>query len=55
MWSKILTMSKQSHILGTAFISKVTYAHMSKCKLATFLYVVFALVYVGINYQKGGD
>jgi hypothetical protein len=26
-----------------------------KCKLATFLYFVFALVCVGINHQKGGD
>jgi hypothetical protein len=26
---------------------------MSKCKLATFLYFVFALVCVGINHQKG--
>jgi hypothetical protein len=48
-------MSKHSHILRTAFISKATYAHMTKCKLATFLYFVFALVWVGINHQKGGD
>jgi hypothetical protein len=36
------------------FNSKVTYAH-SKCKLVTFLHFIFALVFVGINHQKGGD
>jgi hypothetical protein len=39
-------------ILRNAFI---TYAHLSKCKLVTFLHFVFALVCVGINHQKGGD
>jgi hypothetical protein len=29
------------------------YAHLSKYKLATFLYFVSALVCVGINHQKG--
>jgi hypothetical protein len=37
-------------ILRNAFI---TYAHLSKCKLVTFLYFIFALVCVGINHQKG--
>jgi hypothetical protein len=46
---------KTLHILRTTFISKLTYAHTSKCKLATFLYFVFALVCVGINHQKRGD
>jgi hypothetical protein len=55
MWYKILTMSKHSHMLRTAFISKVTFAHISMCKLVTFLYFVFDLVCVGINHQKGGD
>jgi hypothetical protein len=26
-----------------------------KCKLVTFLQIIFALVCVGINHQKGGD
>jgi hypothetical protein len=34
---------------------QVTYAHLSKCKLVTFLHFIFALVDVGINHQKGGD
>jgi hypothetical protein len=42
-------------MLRNAFISKITYAHLSKCKLVTFLYFVFDLVCVGINHQKGGD
>jgi hypothetical protein len=37
------------------FHFKITYAHLSKCKLVTFLHFVFALVCVGINHQKGGD
>ena len=37
------------------FHFKVTYAHLSKCKLVTFLHFVFALVCVGINHQKWGD
>jgi hypothetical protein len=36
------------------FKLQVTYAH-SKCKLVTFLHLLFALVCVGINHQKGGD
>jgi hypothetical protein len=39
-------------ILRNAFI---TYAHLSKCNLVTFLHFIFALVCVGINHQKGGD
>jgi hypothetical protein len=39
-------------ILRNAFI---TYAHLSKYKLVTFLHFIFALVCVGINHQKGGD
>jgi hypothetical protein len=39
-------------ILRNAFI---TYAHLSKCKLVTFLHFIFALFCVGINHQKGGD
>jgi hypothetical protein len=34
---------------------QVTYAHLSHCKLFTFLHFIFALVCVGINHQKGGD
>jgi hypothetical protein len=34
---------------------KITYAHLSNCKLVTFLHFIFALVCVGINHQKGGD
>jgi hypothetical protein len=34
---------------------QLNYAHLSKCKLATFLYCIVALVCVGINHQKGGD
>jgi hypothetical protein len=34
---------------------KVTYAHVTKCKLVTLLHFVFALVCVGINHQKWGD
>jgi hypothetical protein len=34
------------------FKLQVTYAH-SKCKLVSFLHLLFALVCVGINHQKG--
>jgi hypothetical protein len=36
------------------FHFKVTYAHLSKCKLVTFLHLVFSLVCLGINHQKWG-
>jgi hypothetical protein len=32
---------------------QVTYAHLTKCKLVTFLHSTFAFVCVGINHQKG--
>jgi hypothetical protein len=34
------------------FNSKVTYA-LTLCKLVSFLHLLFALVCVGINHQKG--
>jgi hypothetical protein len=49
----MLTISKESYILRICFHFKVTYAHLSKCKLATFLYFVFSLFCVGISHQKG--
>jgi hypothetical protein len=52
MWSKILIISIHSYTYNCLHFN-VTYAHLSKCKLATFLYFVFALVCVGINHQKG--
>jgi hypothetical protein len=54
MWSKMLNISNQTYLLRNAFISKIAEAHLSKCKLITFLHFVFALVCVDINHQKGG-
>jgi hypothetical protein len=38
-----------------SILGDIPYAHLSKCKLVTFLHFVFALVCVGMNHQKGGD
>jgi hypothetical protein len=56
IWSKILNKSKPFILSNNFnwFKLQVTYAH-SKCKLVTFLDLLFALVCVGINHQKGGD
>jgi hypothetical protein len=53
MWSEMLIYIKTIIYAKSCFHFKVTYAHLSKCKLATFLYFIFALVCVAINHQKG--
>jgi hypothetical protein len=58
MWCKsgpkLKSYQYHSYALRTTFIS-VAYEHLTKCKLVTILYFMFALVCVGINHQKGGD
>jgi hypothetical protein len=54
MWSKMLNI-KSNLYTQKCFYFKITYAHLSKCKLVTFLHFIFVLVRVGINHQIGGD
>jgi hypothetical protein len=56
-WSKILKIKKQSmHILSVLILAQfqATFA-LTLCKLVQLCASIFALVYVGINHQKGGD
>jgi hypothetical protein len=54
MWSKMVNI-KSNLYTQKCFHFKITYTHLSKCKLVTFLHFIFALVCAGINHQKGGD
>jgi hypothetical protein len=56
MWCKsgpkLQSCQYHSYALRTTFIS-IAYEHLTNCKLVTILYIIFALVCVGINHQKG--
>jgi hypothetical protein len=51
MWSNILTMSKHTYMLRTAF-TPVTYTLLSKLQTSYISDFIFSLVCVGINHQK---
>jgi hypothetical protein len=54
MWSKMLNRSNQTYMLRNAFIFKITNAHLSKCKLVTFL-PLYLLWFVLASITKKGE